>query len=79
MYEININVDELKVRLLYLNYEKALFEFKDCVHEILNLSKDEDDVIMKLSNNYGICVLQNDECEYKIELKYIEKEEGDVC
>lgn len=79
MYEININVDELKVRLLYLNYEKALFEFKDCVHEILNLSKDEDDIIMKLSNEYGICLLQNDEYEYKIELKYAEKEEGDEC
>lgn len=68
MYQISINIDDLKVKLLYLNYEKAIFEFKDCVHEILNLSKDTDNIILKIDNEYGICVLQNDEYEYKVEL-----------
>lgn len=77
MYQISINIDDLKVKLLYLNYEKAIIEFKDCVREILNLSKDMDNIILKIDNEYGICILQNDEYEYKVELNI--REERDDC
>ena len=75
MYQISINIDDLKVKLLYLNYEKAIFEFKDCVREILNLSKDMDNIILKIDNEYGICILQNDEYEYKVELSVKNEED----
>ena len=69
MYEILIKVDDLNVKLIYTNVEKALKEFKDCVHELLTLSQPDDDIILKLNSDYGICILQNDKFEYKLEMK----------
>lgn len=73
MYELLMMVDELKVRIYYTDFTKAIIEFKECVEELLRRSGDTDDIIMKISDGYGICMIQNEEVEYKLELKNKEK------
>lgn len=69
MYEILMMVDELKVRIHYTDFTKAMVEFKECVEELLSRSEDTDDIIMKITDGYGICMIQNEKVEYKLELK----------
>lgn len=74
MYVLNISVDELSADLHYDNYLVALKEFKECVIEMLvKPDFDNDDMIMKITNNHALFVVQSGNASYKIELTYKEE------
>jgi len=69
MYVLNISVNELSADLYYDEYSVALKEFKECVIEMLvKPDFDNDDMIMKITDNHALFVVQSGNASYKIEL-----------
>ena len=74
MFKLTISVDELVVDMKYTDYDKALFEFKDCVIDLMNKPEcAHDDMIMKITDNYALFIAQSGYSVYKLELE-IDKE-----
>ena len=74
MFKLTISVDELVVDMKYTDFVKALFEFKECVIELLGKPEcAHDDMIMKITNNYAMFMAQAENSCYKLELQ-IDKE-----
>lgn len=74
MFKLTISVDELVVDMKYTDYDKALFEFKDCVIDLLNRPEcAHDDMIMKIDKHYALFIAQSDSNVYKLELQIDEE------
>ena len=70
MFKLTMSVDELVVDMRYTDYDKALIEFKECVVELLMKPEcAHDDMIMKISSNYALFMVQAENTCYKLELQ----------
>ena len=68
MYEMVMEVNEMKAIMHYDNFATAVAEFKECVVEAFSKTNETDDYIMKITRDYALFVVECSKVNFRIEL-----------
>lgn len=68
MYTMKMEVDELKAIVHYDDFATAIKEFKECVVEVFDKTDENDNYIMKITQDYALFIVECKLVNFRIEL-----------